>query len=277
MRAQLTAAEKLALASVTRDSLLCVGLDPDLTKLPAHVRASSDPLVEFNRAIIEATSDLVCAYKPNLAFYEAHGLYGWQALERTIAAIPPEIPVILDAKRGDIGNTARMYAQALYEQLGGDGVTVSPYMGRESIQPFVDFEDKITFVLAATSNAGAGEIQAVEDAHGEPLYRKIARMGSELNGKPGAVGLVAGATQPARLEAIRREAPDCWLLVPGVGAQGGDLESCLRAGLDAHGRGLLINASRSILYASSAPDYADAARRAAKETRDAINRSRALA
>lgn len=274
MLTTLTAADKLDLTAKTNQSLLCVGLDPDLDQIPRFLLAGSDPLVEFNRAIIEATADLVCAYKPNLAFYEAHGLYGWQALERTIALIPPEVPVILDAKRGDIGNTARKYAVALYEQLGGDAVTVNPYLGREAITPFLTYPDKMTFLLAATSNPGASEIQEAVDETGLPLYQKVARMGAELDGKPGAVGLVAGATQPEKLKKIREEAPGLWLLVPGVGTQGGDLSACLRHGLDRTGGRVLINASRSILYASTGHDFAAAARRTAKEMRDDINRHR---
>jgi orotidine-5'-phosphate decarboxylase len=274
MLTTLTATDKLSLASQQNSSLLCIGLDPDLDRMPAQLRDRDDPIVAFNRAIIEATADLACAYKPNLAFYEAHGLYGWQALERTIAAIPSHIPVILDAKRGDIGNTARLYARALFAQLGADAVTVNPYMGRDSIQPFVDVPGKLTFLLAATSNPGAADFQEARDGHGLPLYRQVARLAAELDGHPGSVGLVAGATDPTRLAAIRSDAPDLWLLLPGVGAQGGDLESSLAAGLDARGGGVLVNASRSVLYASSGSDFAPAARQAAMELRDAINRCR---
>ncbi len=269
-----TAIEKLEAAVARHDSLLCVGLDPDPARLPACVRGAADPVLAFNAAIIDATKDLVCAYKPNLAFYEVLGPSGWDTLARTIALVPRDIPVILDAKRGDIGDTARMYARALFETLGGDAATVSPYLGREAIQPFVDHPTKLTFLLAATSNPGAGEFQDVAGPDGVPLYRRVARLARELDGRPGRVGLVAGATDPARLAAVRADAPEAWLLVPGVGAQGGDLARSLVAGLDHRCRGVLVSASRAVIYASTGDDFATAARGAAREVRNAINRHR---
>lgn len=266
--------QKLHEASTRNDSLLCVGLDPDIDLFPRCLDGAADPIGEFNRAIITATADLVCAYKVNVAFYEAHGLDGWLALERTLAAIPPDIPVILDAKRGDVGHTARQYAVAAYDRLGVDGITVHPYLGRDGIQPFVDYGDKLTFVLAATSNPSASDVQGLTDAQGIPVYRHVARLAASMHGRPGAVGLVAGATHPERLAVIRAEAPDLWLLVPGVGAQGGDLAATVRYGVDARGSGLLVNASRSVLYASSNADFAAAARLAAMEMNDALNRHR---
>lgn len=265
---------KLLDTSTSHDSLLCLGLDPDLDQFPRSLDRSDDPIGEFNRAIIEATADVVCAYKLNAAFYEVQGLYGWQALEETVAAIPPHLPVILDAKRGDIGNTARRYAISAFDQLGVDAITINPYLGRDGIQPFLDYADKLTFLLAATSNPGADDLQSFTNAHGLPLYRHVARMGASLHGRPGAVGLVAGATRPERLAEIRAEAPALWLLVPGIGAQGGDLSASLRHGLDANGGGLLVTASRSLLYASQDTDFAAATRLAAMEMNDAINRHR---
>lgn len=266
--------QKLFETSTSHDSLLCLGLDPDLDRFPRCLDRSDDPIGAFNRAIIEATADVVCAYKLNVAFYEVHGLYGWRALEATVAAIPPSVPVILDAKRGDIGNTARQYARSAFEQLGVDAITINPYLGRDGIQPFLDYADKLTFLLAATSNPGADDLQSFTDAHGLPLYRHVARLGASLHGRPGSVGLVAGATRPERLAEIRAEAPALWLLVPGIGAQGGDLSASLRHGLDAEGRGLLVAVSRSLLYASQDPDFAAATRLAAMEMNDAINRHR---
>jgi orotidine-5'-phosphate decarboxylase len=245
---------------------LCVGLDPDPERLPPHLGGDAAAVVAFNRAIIAATRDVVAAYKPNMAFYEALGGAGWDALRATLAAIPAEIPVILDAKRGDIGNTARAYARALFEELGADAVTASPYMGRDALQPFVDFADRLTFVLAATSNPGAAEVQDVLDAEGRPIFVRVAAMARELDGRPGAVGLVVGATRPAAVCAIREAAPEQWLLLPGVGAQGGDLTAVLPC-VGARG---LINVSREVLYASAGRDFDEAAGGAARRIRDAI-------
>lgn len=245
---------------------LCLGLDPDPARLPPHLGTGVEALVAFNTAIIAATRDLVAAYKPNLAFYEAFGAAGWEALRLTLAAIPPCLPVILDAKRGDIGNTAKAYARALFEELGGDAVTVSPYMGREAIQPFVDFADRLTFVLAATSNPGAAEIQDVPDREGRPLYVRVAALARALDGQPGAVGLVVGATRPETLGAIREAAPEQWCLLPGVGAQGGDVQAVLPL----VGSRALINVSREVLYASPGRDFDEAARAAARRFRDDI-------
>jgi orotidine-5'-phosphate decarboxylase len=253
-------------ARAARGSRLCVGLDPDPAMLPEGLRSREDGLQRFLLEIVAATSEQVLAYKPNMAFFEALGMPGYRLLEVVLQAIPADIPVILDAKRGDIGNTARMYAQAAFEVWGCDAVTVSPYMGRDTIQPFVDFADGMTFVLAATSNAGAGELQDLAGADGVPVYRRVARMAAALHGRPGAVGLVAGATQGQKLQEIRQAAPDLWMLVPGVGAQGGDLALAVR-GAGARG---IINVSRSVLYASRGMDYAEAASRKAKEMNDAI-------
>lgn len=269
----MTAIEKLEAACRSRDSLLCLGLDPDPERLPAHLGTGPEAVLAFNEAILEATCDRVAACKPNLAFYEAMGIDGWRVLEATLRRIPPEMPVILDAKRGDIGATARMYARAIFDRLGADAVTVNPYLGREALQPFVAHADKLTFVLAATSNPGAGELQDLE-ADGLPLYRRIARMAAELDGRPGAVGLVVGATVPEKLAAVRAEAPSLWILLPGVGAQGGALDASLAAGLDARGQGLLVTVSRAILYADGGRGFAEAAREAAVTLDERIRRIR---
>ena len=261
------ATEKIEASIRLRGSRLCIGLDPDLERIPLHLRGKRDPVRAFLAEIIDATHDVAAIYKPNMAYFEALGPSGWDTLEAVLACIPPDIPVLLDAKRGDIGHTATMYARACFDELGADAVTVNPYLGRDTLQPFVDYSHKLTFVLAATSNPGAGEFQDVTDARGIPLHRRVARMVRELDGRPGAVGLVAGATRGEVLAHLREDAPEQWFLVPGVGAQGGDLEA-----VKALGDRVLVNASRSILYASSGEDFAEAALRAAVETRDALRR-----
>ncbi|MBC7541404.1 MAG: orotidine-5'-phosphate decarboxylase [Candidatus Sericytochromatia bacterium] len=274
MKVLLRAQDKLLSAVIERRSLLCVGLDPDYDRIPVHALRQENPIVWFNRAIIDATQDLVAAYKLNLAFYESRGEVGWSALKRTIASIPGDVMVILDAKRSDVGHTARHYAEAMFDGLGGDAVTVNPYLGRDGIEPFTAYRQKLTFLLAATSNPGAAAIQDSVTAEGLPLYRHVARLGRELAGGTACVGLVAGATQPEKLRLIRQDAPDLWLLVPGIGAQGGDLATTLQHGLNPAGHGVLINASRSVLYAATDTSFADAARAAARELRDAINHHR---
>jgi orotidine-5'-phosphate decarboxylase len=269
--------EKLRSAAQRNRSLLCVGLDPDAALAPAGLADDPDWVVRFNRGVIDATADLVCAYKPNVAFYEAMGERGWDALQRTIQAVPTGIPVIADAKRGDIGNTARAYAVALFEQLGADATTVSPYLGRDSLEPFLDYTDRAVLVLCKTSNPGGGDFQDLMcrfEGLDQPLYQAVARKASAWN-VDGNVGLVVGATYPQELAAVRRLAPDLAILVPGVGAQAGDLAAAVRAAVDARGERAIITASRSVLYASRGPDWADAARGAARELRDAINVARA--
>jgi len=246
------------------NSLLCVGLDPDSERMPPGVTIS-----QFNRAIIEATSDLVCAYKPNLAFYEAHGLEGLRALEETIAAVPEDIPIIGDAKRGDIGNTARQYAHALFDSFGFDAATLSPYLGFDSLEPFIAYPKKVTFVLCRTSNPSARDFQDLMVA-GQPLYERVAFKALEWN-VHGNIGLVVGATYPQELARIRQLCPDMCLLIPGVGTQGGEIEGVVRFGTDKSGANAVINASRAVLYASSGGDFAEAARRAATKLRDGIN------
>ncbi len=260
--------DKLAAAVRANDSLLCVGLDTDVRRLPVK-----DPLA-FNRAIIEATADLVCAYKPNLAFYEALGMPGLRLLEKTLRAIPSHIPVIGDAKRADIGNTSEMYARALFDGFGFDAATVNPYLGTDALQPFLDYKDKGIFILCRTSNPGAADFQGLTvQPGGVPLYEAVARKALEWD-KHGNVGLVVGATAPAELRRVRALCPDMPLLLPGVGAQGGDIEQAVRSGVRPGGDGIIVNASRQVLYAGGGRGYASAARQAAQDLRDAINRHR---
>ncbi len=271
MTAKTDFGDKLAAAVRQNDSLVCVGLDTDPKQLPPGVGVT-----DFNRAIIAATSDLVCAYKINLAFYEAQGRDGYAALEQAVKDVPPAVPVIADAKRGDIGNTARAYASAVFDVLGCDAVTVSPYLGGDSLQPFLDYADRGVFILCRTSNPGGSDFQSLEvDFEGQklPLYQVVAHRSGEWNAN-GNVGLVVGATAPEELAEVRRIQPEMPLLVPGIGAQGGDLAATLRYGLRADQAGVIINSSRGIIYASKGPDFAEAARLAADELRAEINQLR---
>jgi orotidine-5'-phosphate decarboxylase len=242
-----------------KQSFLCIGLDVDLTKIPQHLLELEDPIFEFNKAIIDATHQLCVAYKPNTAFYEAYGLKGWQALEKTIDYLNknyPEIFTIADAKRGDIGNTSRMYAKAFFEDLGFDSVTVAPYMGKDSVEPFLEFNDKHTILLALTSNEGAFDFQTKTVDHTE-LYKHVLVTSKTWRNSQNLM-YVVGATKAEYLAEIRQLIPDSFLLVPGVGAQGGSLEEvCKYAMTD--DVGLLINSSRGIIYASSAEDYSEKA------------------
>jgi orotidine-5'-phosphate decarboxylase len=259
---------KLVAASRQNKSLLCVGLDPDPELMPEKVA-----LFEFNRAIIEATADLVCAYKPNLAFYEALGNEGLDALRRTVDCIPEGIPIIGDAKRGDIGNTAKAYARTLFDILNFDAATVNPYLGFDSLEPFIQYRDKGVFILCRTSNAGALDFQALSCRVGydhRPLFEIVADRAEDWN-RYGNIGLVVGATYPEELRLIRQSHPDMPLLIPGIGAQGGDLASTVRYGVDAKGEKAIINSSRQIIYASREKDFPQAARRAASELREQIN------
>jgi|DewCreStandDraft_1066081.scaffolds.fasta_scaffold00219_41 orotidine-5'-phosphate decarboxylase len=272
--------EKLLQASRSRQSLLCVGLDPDPALLPPsvlHGRALPEAIIAFNRAVIEATADLVCAYKPNLAFYEALGRQAFAVFAETLAAIPRDIVTIADAKRGDIGNTARLYAQALYETFGCDAVTVNPYLGYDALEPFLAYSDRGVFVLCRTSNPGAADLQDLpvlpEGEPPRPLYQHIAALINRWN-THGNCGLVVGATYPSELRRVREICPNLPILIPGVGAQGGDLEAAVRAGVDANGELAVVNVARSVLYASRGDDFAPAARAAAQALRDAINAAR---
>jgi len=262
--------DKLLQAIQRNNSLVCLGLDPDPELMPRM------GLLEFNRAIVDATSDLVCAYKPNLAFYEALGIEGITALQKTAEYVPDNIPIIGDAKRGDIGNTARAYARALFETFGFDAATVNPYLGYDSLEPFINYKDKGIFILCRTSNAGAVDFQALAcwsarpDCRQQPLFMLVAQKAKEWN-KFNNIGLVVGATWPEDLREIREVCPDMTLLIPGVGVQGGDLELAVSYGIDAEGKGAIFSSSRQILYASKGSDFAQAARRAADELRRQIN------
>ena len=263
--------EKLTKVSRKNKSLLCIGLDPDQGRMPDKVS-----IFEFNKAIIEATADLVCAYKLNLAFYEALGNEGLDALKQTVSYIPDEIPTIGDAKRGDIGNTARAYARSIFDNFNFDATTVNPYLGFDSVEPFIQYREKGVFILCRTSNAGAGDFQDLRaEVKGSyhPLFEIVAMKVSQWN-KHGNLGLVVGATYPEELKLIRQSHPDIPLLIPGIGAQGGDLASTIRYGVDSQGEKAIINSSRQIIYASPGKDFAQAARRAATELRDQINHHR---
>ena len=260
--------EKLTKAVQKNGSLLCVGLDPDPKLMPQNIG-----VFEFNQAIIEATSDLVCAYKLNLAFYEALESEGLDVLKRTIKYIPDGIPVIGDAKRGDIGNTAKAYARAIFTNLNCDATTVNPYLGFDSIEPFIKYRDRGVFILCRTSNTGALDFQSLRceaDSGYRPLFELVARKASQWN-TYGNIGLVVGATYPEELRLIRQAHRDMPILIPGIGAQGGDLASAVRYGVDAQGKKAIINSSRQIIYASREKDFAEAARRVASELRDQIN------
>ena len=256
------------------DSWVCVGLDPEPEKLPAILRHRPQAILEFNRAIIDATADLVCAYKPQIAHYAAVGAED-QLLEtiRYIRERAPGVPVILDSKRGDIGSTAEKYAREAFERFGADAVTVNPYLGRDAAEPFLAYKDKGVIVLCRTSNAGAREFQDLQ-VGGRKLYEIVAEHVARDWNVHGNCLLVVGATYPEELAAVRACAGEMTFLVPGVGAQGGDVECVVRQGRNAKGRGLIVNSSRGILYAGSGEDFAVAARRATLELRAAINAAR---
>ncbi|MEK9139332.1 MAG: orotidine-5'-phosphate decarboxylase [Bacteroidota bacterium] len=260
---------KLRAIQQKSNSLLCVGLDPDINKLPPHLRRNDDAVVEFCASIVEATKDLVCAYKLNLAFFEILGARGWSAAHRVLSLIPDHVITIGDAKRGDIGNTAEMYARLLLEDFKFSATTVNAYMGEDSVRPFIKDANAGAFVLALTSNSGARDFQYLK-LRGKPLYEHVIGRVTKWNEKKN-LGLVVGATRPAQLKRVRQLVPDMPLLIPGVGAQGGDLKLAVRYGCDKRGEMALINASRSIIYASSAGNFADAARAAALAMRDEIN------
>ncbi len=253
---------------------LCVGLDSDFEKIPESARGKGvrETIVGFNRAIVDATKDLVCAYKPNSSFYEAYGDEGFSALRETIQYIheaAPDVPVILDAKRGDIGNTNNGYVQSAFDYLHADAITVQPYMGGESLKEFLAREEKGIFVLCKNSNSGSGEFQDLE-VDGRPLFVHVARAFAEKWNTNQNCGLVVGATYPADIKRVREVAPEMPLLIPGIGVQGGDLEQSVKNGKDARGRGFIISTARTIIYASNGPDFAEAARKKATELDSAI-------
>ena len=256
------------------DSLLCVGLDPDPARFPPSLRDAPDGILRFCTAIVDATADLVCCFKPQIAYFASCRAEGQlEALIDHIHARHPGLPVILDAKRGDIGSTATHYAREAFERYGADAVTVNPYMGHDSVEPYLEWDDKGVILLCRTSNPGGADLQAL-DVGGEALFERVARLAStEWNGS-GNCALVVGATWPRELARVRALAPSIPLLVPGIGAQGGDIDATVAAGAAADGCGLMLNSSRAILYASSGEDFAAAARAAAEATRDAIHRAR---
>jgi orotidine-5'-phosphate decarboxylase len=266
--------QQLSRAWEENDSLVCIGLDPEIERFPAHIRAEASPIFHFNRAIIDATADLVCAYKPQFAHYAAYEAE--DQLERTIEYIHrahPGVPVILDAKRGDIGNTAERYAIEAFERYGADAVTVNPYLGGDSLEPFLRHAERGVLVLCRTSNPGASDLQDLP-VEGRPLYQVVAELAARRWNSRGNCLLVVGATYPRELAAVRALVGDMPLLVPGVGAQGGDVAQAVTNGRTRSGTGLIISSSRAILYASAGEDFADAARSAAARLRGEINTSR---
>lgn len=253
--------EELIAEIYRKQSFLCVGLDPELEKIPQHLLDFEDPIFEFNKRIIDATAEFAVAFKPNTAFYEAQGVKGWVSLEKTLKYIPKNCFIIADAKRGDIGNTAAAYAKTFFETLPCDAVTVAPYMGKDSVQPFLQLEGKWAIVLGLTSNEGAQDFQTLKNSSQQPLYAHVIEKVASW-GTPENVMFVVGATRAERLKEIRSLVPKHFLLVPGVGAQGGSLEQVVDAGMNPD-VGLLINASRSIIYASSGKDFDLAAKKEA--------------
>lgn len=258
---------KELIASIQRKrSFLCVGLDTDLKKVPAHLLQEEDPVFAFNKAIIDATAPYCVAYKPNLAFYESMGVKGWIAFEKTVAYLRENYPdqfIIADAKRGDIGNTSAMYARTFFEEMDLDAVTVAPYMGEDSVTPFLGYEGKWVILLALTSNKGSHDFQLTEDAQGEMLFEKVLRKSQEWAGNDQMM-YVVGATQGKAFEDIRRIAPNHFLLVPGIGAQGGSLEEVCKYGMTSE-CGLIVNSSRAIIYADATERFAQVAGEKARE------------
>jgi len=286
----MTFTNKLALSQQTNNSWLCIGLDPVMERLPKAVLESEAPLLTFSRAIVEATADLVCAYKPNLAFWLAEGPAGLRALQELVAGIPDHLPVILDAKFNDVGHTAAAYARVAFAMLGADACTVNPYLGLDGPRPFLEQADRGIFLLARTSNPSAPDLQDLlvhrpspigggsspaPPVHGGALYEEVARLAVRWDAAlPGDCGLVVGATYPEELARLREIAPDLPFLIPGIGAQGGNLEEAVTHGPTTGGLGPVINSSRGIIYASPGPGFAEAARAAALTLRNQINTGR---
>ncbi|MCB1646686.1 MAG: orotidine-5'-phosphate decarboxylase [Pseudomonadales bacterium] len=249
------------------DTALCVGLDPDINRLPACIRNSDKPIFEFNKAIVDATSDLVCCYKPQIAYYASCGAEA--ELEMTIAYIKDKgVPVLLDAKRGDIGSTAEHYARELFDRYGADAITVNPYMGFDSFEPYLAYEDKAVFLLCRTSNPGGADLQNLRLENGKALYEQVAELAAGEWNRNGNIGLVVGATNPDELARIREITGDMTFLVPGIGAQGGDIAAVMAAGQGGH---MILSSSRAVLYASADTDFAAAARTVAEATVREIN------
>lgn len=269
--------DKLSDRTRAVDSMLCVGLDPDFTRIPEHLKREEDPVWSFCRAIVDATAPFVCAFKPQIAYFAAMGAE--KTLERVITYIRekyPDIVVILDAKRGDIGSTARQYAKEAFERYQADAVTVSPYMGYDTIVPYLEYQNKGVIILCRTSNPGGADIEELV-CGGEMIYERIARLAAGPWNTTRQLGLVVGATQPAEIARVRKIAPTVPLLVPGIGAQGGDVDAAVAAGLDASGAGMIINSSRAIIFAGKDEKFAEAAAAAARATRDAIRTAKVKA
>ena len=272
----MTFIDKLSAAWTRNNSLLCVGLDPDLARFPAHLQGQPDGIVQFCKAIIDATADLACAFKPQIAYFAALGAEAQlEEICRYLRENYPHIPLVLDAKRGDIGATAHQYAREAFDRYGADAVTVSPYMGFDSVEPYLEWADRGVIVLCRTSNAGGSDLQFL-DVGGRPLYQHVAQLVADKWNRNGQLALVVGATFPEELAQVRAIVGDMPLLVPGIGAQGGDIEATVKAGRTYNGTGMMINSSRAILYATpqGSEDFAAAARRVAQETRNAINAHR---
>lgn len=266
--------DRLAAQWRASNSLLCVGLDPDPSRFPAHLRERDDAILAFCRAIVDATADLACAFKPQIAYFASSAAEEQLGeLIRHIKTQHPAVPVILDAKRGDIGATAEHYAREVFERYGADAVTLSPFMGYDSVAPFLSYADRGAFLLCRTSNPGGNDFQMLDVAGGK-VYEHVARLVTQWSGSGGQLGLVVGATYPAELARVRSIAGDLPVLVPGIGAQGGDVQASVEAGQTATGLGLVINSSRAILYAGQGDDFALQARKVAERTRDEINRYR---
>lgn len=249
-----------------KNSYLCVGLDTDISKIPSHLKNSSDPIFEFNKQIIDATHPYCIAYKPNIAFYEALGSKGWDSLAKTLEYIPKECFTIADAKRGDIGNTSSLYAKAFFEQMTFDSITVAPYMGEDSVKPFLEFKNKWVILLAHTSNSGSSDFQLIESKSGKKLYEEVITK-SQQWGTPEQLMYVVGATRADKIADIRKLAPEHFFLVPGIGAQGGDLAETSKHGLNKQ-CGLIVNSTRAIIYASADKDFASAAGSEARKVKE---------
>lgn len=252
-----------------KNSYLCVGLDIDISKIPAHLKNTTDPVFEFNKQIIDATQDSCIAYKPNIAFYEALGSKGWESLAKTLEYIPKDCFTIADAKRGDIGNTSSLYAKAFFEQMNFDSITVAPYMGEDSVKPFLEFKNKWVILLAHTSNSGSSDFQLIESKSGKKLYEEVI-LKSQQWGTPEQLMYVVGATRADKIADIRKLAPEHFFLVPGIGAQGGDLAETSKHGLNKE-CGLIVNSTRAIIYASADKNFAQAAGLEAKKVQEEMS------
>jgi len=263
----MTSYEKLINAQKINSSMLCVGLDPDINKLPVSYNKRPEEILRFNQAIIEATKDIACCYKINFAFFEQYGITGYEILKKTFEAIPDWLFTIADAKRGDIGNTSAAYANSVLDYFKADSITVSPYMGKDSVTPFLNFQKKMVFILALTSNEGSGDFQRLI-SDGQPVYSHVVNKSKSWGGKS-QIGYVVGATHPDELKVIRKLIPENCLLIPGIGAQGGDIEATIKA----NDRGpAIINVSRAIIYASNGDDFAEKAREKALEYREMMKK-----